>query len=168
MENASKALLMAATMLIAIMIISLGVYLFASFGNIAREKSEDNKQQQITQFNAQFTSYQGKECTIYDVVTLANLATENNKYYDYEKRNYDANGTDSYITIKLNTRREIKRIELGANEDNQNILESNNNLIKADVGNISSGKEELKKYKIDEIKISEQTNKVYFVSFIEI
>ena len=168
MENASKALLMAATALIAIMIISLGVYLFVSFGTVAREKNEDNKQQQIIHFNAQFTSYEGKECTIYDVVTIANLATENNKYYDYEKRNYDADGTDSYITVKLNAYSEIQRIELGVNENNEEILTNNNNLIKKDVSNISSGKDMLKKYKISEIKISKHTNKVYFVNFIEI
>ena len=44
-----------------------------------------------------------------------------NKYYDYEKRNYDADGTDSYITVKLNAYSEIQRIELGVNENNEEI-----------------------------------------------
>ena len=37
MENASKALIMAAGVLIGILILSLAVYLFVSFGNTSRE-----------------------------------------------------------------------------------------------------------------------------------
>lgn len=37
MENASKALIMAASVLIAIMVLSLGVYLFSIFGGTSQE-----------------------------------------------------------------------------------------------------------------------------------
>lgn len=101
MENASKALLMAAGVLIGILIISLAVYLFVSFGSTSAKIHKQNDEQQIEQFNSQFISYEGKKCTIYDVVTVANLATENNKYYEFNKRQTQTNGNDNYISVKV-------------------------------------------------------------------
>lgn len=82
MENASKALVMAGGVLIGIMIMSLAVYLFIDFGSTSAEINTQNAQKQLTQFNAQFTSYEGKDgLTIYDVITVAGYANENNIYY---------------------------------------------------------------------------------------
>lgn len=108
MENASKALIMAAGVLIGILIISLAVYLFVSFGSTSAEIHKQNDEQQIEQFNSQFTSYEGKKCTIYDVVTVANLATENNKYYDFEKRTTKTIGNDNYISVKVSNYQELR------------------------------------------------------------
>ena len=83
MENASKAMIMAGGVLIGILILSLAVYLFADFGTTAAEINKQNEQSQITQFNSKFTSYEGKAgITIYDIVTVAGYAYENNKYYE--------------------------------------------------------------------------------------
>ena len=59
MENASKALIMAGGVLIGVLIISLAVYLFVSFGQTSAEINSQNAQKQINQFNSQFTSYEG-------------------------------------------------------------------------------------------------------------
>lgn len=92
MENASKALLMAAGVLIGMLILSLAIYLIISFGTTSAEFHEQNRRQQLDQFNSQFTSYVGKEgITIHDVVTIANLATETNIYYEFKKRNINEN-----------------------------------------------------------------------------
>ncbi len=100
MENASKALLMAAGVLIGLLVISLAVYLFVSFGMTSAEIHKEQQEQQLEQFNVQFTSYVGKEgLTIYDVVTVANLATENNKNYELTKK--VADGTDYYISVQV-------------------------------------------------------------------
>ena len=99
MENASKALIMAAGVLIGIMILSLAVYLFATFGATSAEAHRQNEQNRINQFNTQFTSYEGKsDITIYDVITLANLAKNSNEYYGL------TSSTDSnyYITVNAN------------------------------------------------------------------
>ena len=108
MENASKALLMAASVLIGILIISLAVYLFVTFGSASAKMHKQNEVQQIAQFNSQFTSYEEKECTIYDVITLANLATENNKYYEFNKRQNKTNGNDNYISVKVSNYSELR------------------------------------------------------------
>ena len=58
MENASKALILAGSILIAIMIISLGVLLFNRFGGTAREMANMDEQE-ITAFNSKITPYLG-------------------------------------------------------------------------------------------------------------
>ncbi|OKZ74172.1 MAG: hypothetical protein BHW00_05485 [Clostridium sp. 26_22] len=83
MENASKALIMAGGVLIGVLIISLAVYLFVSFGQTSAEINSQNAQKQINQFNSQFTSYEGNnQLTAHDLITVTNFAIENNKYYD--------------------------------------------------------------------------------------
>ena len=91
MENATKALLMAAVILISVIILSLGVYLFMYFSDYAKGVNDDIRDNQIQQFNSQFLSYEGKELTVYDVITLANLAKDYNKaneFYDKTSSGY--------------------------------------------------------------------------------
>ena len=91
MENASKALLMAAGVLIGVLILTLMVYLFVDFGTISAQIHSQVSQRQINEFNSKFTSYEsyedeGKsEITIYDVITVTNYAKENNEYYKDSK-----------------------------------------------------------------------------------
>ena len=103
MENASKALIMAGGVLISLLVISLGVYLFIDFGNSAKETHKIVKEKQIEQFNSQYTSYAGREdLTIHDVITVANMATQNNIYYELDKSsNRNKNGS-YYIAVNLN------------------------------------------------------------------
>ena len=82
MENASKALIMAGGVLIGVLVISLAIYLFVDFGSTSARINKQNEQKQVTQFNTKFTSYADREgLTIYDVITVAGYANENNKYY---------------------------------------------------------------------------------------
>ena len=72
MENASKALLMAAGVLIGLMVISLGVYLFTQFGGTSAQIHNNIEESQIAQFNSQFTAYQARDnVTIHDIVSMA-------------------------------------------------------------------------------------------------
>ena len=84
MENASKALIMAAGVLIGILIISIGIYLFTDFGRTAAQINEQNAATQLTQFNSRFAVYESEEpkWTIYDIITVAGFARENNNYYE--------------------------------------------------------------------------------------
>lgn len=98
MENASKALIMAGGVLIGVLVISLAVYLFVSFGQTSAEINDENSQKQLTQFNSKFTSYEGKKnLTIYDAITVAGYANENNEYYD--------NDSNYIIIVNLDGRR---------------------------------------------------------------
>ncbi len=96
MENASKALIIAAEMLIGIMILSLGVYLYVSFRQTAKENEQANAQQQLIQFNNNYTKYENqKDITIYDILTVVNQAKENNVKYDNDDQN------DNYIIVNV-------------------------------------------------------------------
>ena len=80
MENASKALLMTGGILIGIIILSLGVYLFSSSSRLSIQYQEQQQMQEIEQINSQFAVYPGEEdITIHDIVTIVNLAKEQNE-----------------------------------------------------------------------------------------
>ena len=82
MENASKALIMAGGVLIGILILSLAAYLFVDLGSTSAEITAKNTEKQITEFNSKFTVYENyNDITIYDIVSLAAYAKENNEYY---------------------------------------------------------------------------------------
>ena len=174
MENASKALLMAASVLIGIIIISLAVYLFASFGSGSARMHEQKKEQQLNQFNSQFTSYVGKEgITIYDVVSIANLATETNIYYEFPKR--VADGKDNYISVKFVNSAIMnyhnKTIEKGFGDSATAIRDYYNQLIATDLEHMQNKTDEkgtnylvLTQYDC-QVKLSEITKRVYQVVF---
>ena len=93
MENASKALIMAAAILISVIIVSLGVYLFTYFAGYASGVEDEVRANQIAQFNSQFLSFENRELTIYDVITIANMAK------DYNQENEYTAGTRGYIIV---------------------------------------------------------------------
>lgn len=98
MENASKALLMAAGVLMGILILSLAIYLFVSFAMTSAEMHGTIENNRLSEFNSQFTSYEAKDnITIYDVITIVNLAKENNKYFDLNTQTND----NFYIRVDL-------------------------------------------------------------------
>lgn len=76
MENASQALFIAAGVLIAIMVISIGVYLFSSASTIAENYDTSMSATEIDKFNTKFTKY--------------------NKKANYIKENIDVNGKRTY------------------------------------------------------------------------
>lgn len=82
MENASKALIMTTSVLIALMIIGIAVYIFNIFGTFAKNKEEDLYNEQIGVFNAQFVKYETMEdINIHDIITVANYAKNYNETY---------------------------------------------------------------------------------------
>lgn len=77
MENATKALLIAAAVLVAILIISLGLVVF----NMAAETVNNNSSlsaQEIQAFNDQFTQYEGDNVRGTRVNSLLKTALNNN------------------------------------------------------------------------------------------
>lgn len=96
MENASKALIMAGGMLIGILILSLGLYMFVTFSDRADKVYDKVKEDQIAQFNSNFIYDEDRELTIYDIVNVAKRAKENNG--ELEESDF------GYITILLENR----------------------------------------------------------------
>ena len=144
MENASKALLMAAGVLIGILILSLIVYLFANFGMASAEVHKQKDMNDINRFNTQFTSYEGKECKIQDVISAANLAIDNNKNYSLDA----ADGNNYYITVNITGNANGTNLQKKTKEEL-------NKLLKEDLGS---------KYNCT-TKINEKTQMVNVVNF---
>ena len=159
MENASKALLIAGGVLLSILIISLGVYLFANFGGVTAQIGENVEESQISQFNSQFTTNVGKNnVTIYDIISMANLATQNNQQYGFAKQ--ESKGNNYYIAIILQGKGQI---EFGAETTNEDYMNNyyNENLIIPQVNSIN-GSAGLTYYEV-QVEISPQTQRVYQV-----
>lgn len=61
MENASKALLIAASVLIAIVLIAVSIRILGSTSGVANEVGNVSKSVEVSIFNSQFTQYEGKQ-----------------------------------------------------------------------------------------------------------
>lgn len=80
MENASKALLISAGVLIAILLLTLFSYLMRQMGDSTYGIYSKLSQREITEFNQKFLNYEGREnLSIQDVITIVNLAIDSNK-----------------------------------------------------------------------------------------
>lgn len=161
MENASKALLMAAGVLIGILILSLAVFLFANFGAASAEAHKQNEENQIEQFNVQFTAYQGRtDITIHDIVTVANLAKSTNQAFgltEQTENNY-------YITVSARTTSGNKsKMETFSSKELDNLVKSDLNLVDRDDGNGNSYKG-LPTYSCN-VTINSNTRRVSAVNF---
>lgn len=139
MENATKAMLIAAGLLIGVMIMSLGVALYNELANYVASSNERIMNNEINTFNTQYTKYLGKSnLTIQDVVTVANMAFENN------------NNSSFYIEVYLNGAQIESEIQnINSSYYISNLL--NNNLEKT--------------YTCNTVDISDTTARVYKISF---
>lgn len=93
MENASKAIIIAGSMLIALIIISLVVLLFQQLSNIQREQDSALSAEQMAEFNKKFELY---NTNLYgsELLSLANLIED----YEYRQEVID---DLNKITVKV-------------------------------------------------------------------
>ena len=70
MENATKALLIAGSVLIAILLIAMGVKIFSSTSSTVESTEATMNATAITSFNTQFTGYLNKSLTASQASTL--------------------------------------------------------------------------------------------------
>lgn len=154
MENASKALMIAAGVLIGVLILSLGVYLITTFGQYSAKIQAQNEQNRLNEFNSQFTIYEGREdLTIYDVITVANYAKENNEKYNIT----EGDESTFYINVKCD------------NQDFENltIKQQNEKLSTYQESIIDSESKTRPTYTCKSVKISKITGRVYQIVFLK-
>ncbi|MCI9177037.1 MAG: hypothetical protein HFJ28_00240 [Clostridia bacterium] len=187
MENASRALVIAGSVLIGVLLLSIGVYIFTMYGDYSKsiyEKIEDAKNDQ---FNSQFLKYYGSRtdnnnkeetilCTAHDIISIANLAKQNNVKYEFTGKQTAAENS-YYIQISVDKQigyQDIKNMETWDNdrclefmkenalhevylkdENGQYILENGNKKIE----------KQPKNYICTEVKVSNITKRVYYMKF---
>lgn len=167
MENASKALIMASSILLGIMIISVGVALYNTFSQLANNTMERIDETKISEWNNRYTKYHGTitleengkakvkpiPVTAHEIVSLANHSLENNKYYELEKQN-TYNENTYYIQLQVEKVANFEKLDEKAKNKflQENSLTENN---------------ETKYYMCDFYEISKVTKRVMYIKFVE-
>ena len=177
MENASKALIMAAGILVGVMILTIAVTLFKTFSDFGNETYEKVEAERLAQWNNTYLKYQGLStkkvnghtvtvplypATAHDIITLANHARENNKKYElpmpYSSKKADE--TTFYVQVCIENDSRYRNMENLSQEKKEEFLRDNS--ITEDNGN------KVKYYKctsrIDEM-ISNTTKRVTYIQF---
>ncbi len=99
MENAAKALTIAGTILISVLVISAVVFMYRDLTSVKRQDAENQKLQEITDFNKSFESFD-------KTLSGAKMLSLSNKIKDYNEKYTVSEG--------------YKKIELYINENNNN------------------------------------------------
>lgn len=84
MENATKALIIAGGMLIAMLITGLLVWGFGQIRSVQQEQADQDVIQEITDFNERFEAYNRTTVRGYQMISLANLVYDTNARYTDE------------------------------------------------------------------------------------
>ena len=98
-ENASKALMMTTSIIIGILIVSTGVFVFNIFTRFSKEREEELFSSQIEQFNQVFTKFQSLDViNIHDIIEVANYAKDYNTSLYNKDHSVD---TNYYIRVNI-------------------------------------------------------------------
>lgn len=175
MENASKALIIAAEVLIGVMIIALGVYLFNVMGQYSQDTTSQMEETQIAQFNNQFLKYYGTvtnssgvnepiKLTIHDVIGIANLARTSNEGYDFYEIS-PVSDSSYYIQIDLQIgHTTYTNLEMKTQEELVEILKEND-IIDSYIN--CSHVVEPKYFYCNSCTLGELTKRVNYMKFVE-
>ena len=119
MENASKALLISAGILIVMLVVTLLIFGWRSYSDYFLKKQELENIDDLAKFNEQFESYERDDVMGYELLSLANkVADYNERYSNYkndttnEKARNDKNYTPIKVVINIDsTTREKMRYD---------------------------------------------------------
>lgn len=93
MENAAKALTIAGTILISVLVISAVVFMYRDLTSVKRQDAENQKLQEITDFNKSFESFD-------KTLSGAKMLSLSNKIKDYNEK-YTVRMSEGYKKIEL-------------------------------------------------------------------
>lgn len=166
MENATKALFIAAGVLIGILILSLGAVLFSNLSSYVESEHERMEFNELNRFNTQFTNYINNnggindefEITIQDVISVAGLAYENNVKYtdDLTNATFNANGRNMYVAVFIGD----ERIDNKINDEMVDMLQKD--IEEDEKGNVNRA---FYRCESKDIEISELTGRVWKITF---
>ena len=153
MENASKALILAASVLISIMLVSLGIFVFRTVSDIATDTSKLTDLE-IANFNKQFTSYENENVRGIQVNELIKSVINSNINSSIEE-------TGTYVTIQYPAVNDsIVQLGVNNNKTSASVYPSTGGV--SSVDSLSNPLNGNKTYN-DVIKVV-KTNKTYKVS----
>ena len=177
MENASKALIMAATVLLGVMIISVGVTLYKTFSSFSAETAKQMQDKQTAEWNNNYLKYYGSQTyydssknkdvtepikvTAHDIITIINNARQNNiKYFGENTSEWPISNLEQYYYVRVDIQNNTNAEKWDENKKMDFV--KNNSLI----GDNANGYE-TKYYKCTKAEISDITKRVYYIVFKE-
>ncbi len=104
MENASKALLIAGAILIAILLIGIGMMVFGNIGGITAQSQQQMDSMEIQIFNSKFSPYAGSNVSGSNVKQLLNTITAHNASTDDISLKITPTGVTSVTAVESNSR----------------------------------------------------------------
>ena len=154
MENATKALLISGGILMGVLVLTLGITLFNSMSAYIESSQETIRFNDLNAFNTQFLKYSNaNNVTIQDIVSVANLAKQNNQSYNILTSAQIAASRDNpsvcYVTVYLGTNPIEADIETRTADLLKQYLDDNN-------------------FRCTDIKTSDKTGRVYAIYFEKI
>lgn len=147
MENAVKALYIAAGVLMGVMILSLAVVLYSNLQGYIENSNDQIRFNELTRFNTKYTKYINTGLTIQDIVTVAGEAYEDNSSYNPDTSAWDENPNSLYVAIYLDG----TRIDTSIREKMVELLETNT--------------ENTYKCESNNVEYSDNTGRIYKMSF---
>lgn len=128
MENASKALVVAGAVLIAVLMLVIAVTLHNRYRATAQNIEGTQAAQELGDFNSEFEKYIGrKDITIQEVLTVKNLIAEYNEKGVYVQaylgdENLNNLSTDDATYLKINTNKKYEFVEIKYNDGRVNYI----------------------------------------------
>ncbi len=103
MENASKAIVIAGSILIGIIVITVFYSVYRSTSEIIGVNSENTSQAELKDFNTSYEAYNKKLMYGVDIISLLNKAIDNNRKYDilYGPQSNNQRYKDYYVDIEF-------------------------------------------------------------------
>ena len=123
MENASKALLMAGGMLLAILILTLLIYAWNLFSDYQSSDDRLANIENTTKFNQQFTNYDRDDVQGYELISLVNQVVDYNQRKSTEGKNDEKYNP---ITVNINLINENNRKKFAKDSTNRLIVSPTN------------------------------------------
>lgn len=167
MENASKAILIAGGILMAVIIMSVLVYSFGSMNGYFNEEQIGEKAEQLTAFNQQYESYHRKLLRGADVVSILNKVVDHNKKY-VDVANYEIKAE-----FQMKESAVYQKDDGGKNQKLDKVIFKVGQVYDQNtISEIKQSKEAFDDFKrrifdCTEIKYNQQTGRVNYIKFVE-
>lgn len=116
MENASKALLIAGAILLAILIIAIGMFIYNSAQSTVNDSMTSLTTQEVDAFNNQFISYEGKQTGSNVKALIGRLVANANTYTEEPGKVPTVTITDKVDSLNTVTNNVATMNNAGANE----------------------------------------------------
>ncbi len=106
MENATKALLIAGSILVGMIVISLFYYMFGKAGILVSDTSKNTLEQEIADENKGFEAFNKRVMYGMDVISVLNKAIDNNK-----RNNCEFDGSNEFnVNITINLKEQFENL----------------------------------------------------------